>query len=182
MKKLHLIPMLFALTFNTVSCSSSNQAANEAQTHFTLTDKRKGFVKDGFGTPYVEFKYNGDITNQTSNIYKKATVRMVLEFALENGQVLTDVDIAEGKRSFGAAQAFDLIEMYSPNQVYNIKDLKSNVISNDYARYPIKSVTLKFTIELIDEINNNTEEFDIKSEDITDEWKKVVDGNVPTED
>lgn len=178
MKKKFLIPFLTALILTATSCTDTKQNVNQAQTDFILVDKTIGFVKDAMGTPYVEFKYEGDLTNHTQNIYKSARVRMALEFTLENGSVLTDVDIAEAKNVFGASYASDMIEMYKPNDVYSIKNMRSNVISRDYTSYPIKSVTLRFKIQLVDEINNSEQEIYIKNEDITAEWQKVVNGNV----
>lgn len=174
MKKICTLLMLIALFFNEMSCT--NQSTNNEQSDFGLIDEKMGFTKDDPRSSGFIFEYSGNITNHTKNIYKEARVTMTLEFTLENGQVLTDVDMAPGKEVFGAAEAFEIIYMYQPNQTYNIKDLQTALLGESYTKYPVKSVTAAFKIELVDEINDTKNEFSVKSEDITNEWKKAVNG------
>jgi hypothetical protein len=126
----------------------------------------------------MRFEYSGDVTNLTNNIYKEVKVTMTLEFTLENGTVLTDTDIAAGKDTFGAAPAFDLIQMFQPNQVYEIRDIQTEIFSVDYIKYPIKTVIATFKADIIDDINNVSDEVLIKRTDITTEWTDVLNGKV----
>ena len=178
MKKAFTALMIVALLINNTSCTYQNSHdVQNTQGDFILTDKKMGFTKDDPRVSGFTFEYSGDITNQTKNIYKEARVTMTLEFTLENGRVLTDVDMNPTKDVFGAAEAFEIIYSYQPNQVYAIKDLQTVIISEDYLKYPIKSVSANFKIGLADEINDTNNEEDLKSEDITNEWKQAVNHN-----
>jgi hypothetical protein len=175
MKKVCTLIMLITLSFNEMSCT--NQNTNNDSSDFSLSDKKMGFTKDDLRVSGFTFEYSGDIANETKNIYNEARVIMTLEFTLENGRVLTDVDMNPAKEVFGAAEAFEIIYSYQPDQVYTIKDLQTDIISEDYLKYPIKSVTASFKIEFTDDINNTNGEEDLKSEDITDKWTQAVSGN-----
>ena len=165
---------IIALVLNVISCTRSKTP--DTSNAFILAGKKMAFTQDRYGPNYFKFEYLGSITNNTSNIYKQAKVRMVVEFELENGQVLNDVDMAFSKNTFGAAHAFDLVQMFQPGQSYDLMYMKTEQISTDYLTYPIKSVTLSFQVEATDEINGTNEQLTIMREDITSEWRKVANG------
>lgn len=177
MKKNLTAIILIVLLLDNISCTNYN--STDGQSDFNLSNENMGFAKDTDLPGSVEFKYRADVLNATKNIYNRATIYMSLEFHLDNGQILTDKDISSTKLYGGSAINFEIIGMFQPNQTYNLAGLKSEPVSDEYVKYPVKSVIMNLSMELQDEINGRNDKVLIKSEDITDKWSMVINNTIP---
>lgn len=179
MKKILLLIISIGLLLNG-ACNQNNSAENENQPSkdFLLVDhtSHKGFKIESSFPNEVSYFYSGSITNNTTNIYKSATIYMTVIFNLKNGEQITDKDTHNDDALFdwSGVKSLHVVEMFQPNEKYDLEEFESHSIDLKYAKYPIKSVIVSFRIKLLDEVNNTENEVFLKEEDVTDNWSKVV--------
>jgi hypothetical protein len=120
----------------------------------------------------VVYLFNGSIQNNTDNIYANVTLRLNASIELENGTVLTKQEIDQNV--FGGMLSLATFQDFKPKEKVDIRRVESFAIPVEYADYPVKDVTIEYTVELEDQIRQTNEERVIKTVSVMDKWKRAV--------
>jgi len=128
------------------------------------------FISDGVK---IKYSYQGELKNNTPNIYKKAIVRTQLFFTLQNQNILTCDEIDYTKEFLGSLD-FKLRSNWKPEEKWQLKELESCSFSIEYADYPITKVRIQYYIELWDQINESHSNFLLLEKDVTDKWENLL--------
>lgn len=171
MKKKIFLACLFPL----ITSCGIYQNPNCISTDFTMSSTQEGFKKDDFGQ--IVYYYKGNLRNNTQNLYKEVRINMRVIMVLENGQQLTDESIHhnDGLVDLSGLFSLHILDMVEPGKDYKVRDFESASIDPSYAKYPIQSVSLQFTVETKDEINGtSSDKILIENEEVTDKWREMV--------
>lgn len=120
----------------------------------------------------IVYLFNGSIQNNTGNIYAHVTLKLNTSIELENGTVLTKQDI--DKTGFGGLLSLTTFRDFKPKEKVGIQRLESIEIPVEYASYPVKDITIEYSVELEDQIHQTNEEKVIKTVSVIDKWKQAV--------
>lgn len=120
----------------------------------------------------IVYLFNGSIQNNTDNVYTKGTLRLNTSIELENGTVLTKQEI--NKNMFGGILSLETFRDFKSKGKIGIPRLESFEIPVEYASYPLKDITIEYSLELEDQIHQTNEMKVLKTVSVIDKWKRAV--------
>jgi hypothetical protein len=121
----------------------------------------------------ISYIVDGRLKNNTGNIYKKVSIKLIMLFELENGNILSGAEMNYSKL-LGPCVDFTVWSNWKPSEEKEISNLSSCYFSTEYADYPIKKVISQCQLELEDQINGTNETIINSQSDVTAKWKQAV--------
>jgi hypothetical protein len=173
---------LFAIALIILSgCEDSTSPSgpsNEQKDFFMRSIKADDFyvlgssLDDTKAPKDIVYLFNGSIQNNSDNLYTSVTLKLNTSIELENGTVLTKQEIDQNM--FGGVLSIKAISNFKPKEKVDIQRLESFAIPVEYANYPVKDVTIEYSVELEDQIHQTNEERVFKTVSVIDKWRHAV--------